>query len=831
MSRGRLKERRTWRNELWKEASHHSSCLVRQPFAGVAVRYLISYFIPFVGLLRNYRLSDLKIDFTAGLTVALVLVPQSMANAQLAGLPAYHGLYAALVPAVVGGLWGSSRHMVTGVTAVCALMAAAAMETIPISGPGDYIAHMALLTLIVGMLQLMLGFLRMGMIVNFLSLPVISGFTNAAAIIIASSQLAKLLGVTVESAGSQAATVMAALSSAWHYTHWPSVALAGAALAVMMLLTRYAPKVPAVLVAVAVSTALSWAVGFENNTEGATAQIRSEETRRLIAHLNAEMKKEQECAAAVAECEQREAVTAVEELEREYAIRQQQLLREHTLRDIALVREHLRRTIFCAEVKANGERLFYVKKHPDAAHRVVLQASADGGRRLVDPAGASVAGSELVVVAASEGDALPAESFLDGKSWRLSIGNGPLDPDKLQFSSGGRVVGSIPEGLPRFAMPDVGVGSFLLLLPQALIIAFIGFAETISIAKTAANRFGYRIDANQELVGQGVANISGALVLTSPVAGSFSSSAVNIKAGARTGLSCVFAGMGALCVLLLFTGALYYLPQSVLAVIVMRAVGSLINFEEFRRAWTARWEDGAIGIVTFVCTLAFAPNLDYGIAVGIVLSLASYFYRSMRPNIAALSCGKEMALCDAKVFNLKECRHIAILHFQGSLFFGNTGVLEDYVLNRLETNKELRHLHLVCFAITSIDSSGEESLAMLVEKAHLAGVETSFSGVVGSVAEILERTGVLHMVGWENVFLNPREAICSIYKRIQHDAGCTDCPLNGLFCRRQELARSGVPIEPEYATESGIPGDAGEDFEASALVAQARPAGGSCCGG
>ena len=188
--------------------------------------FVLHFFFPFLSWVKEYSVASLKKDAAAGLTVALVLVPQSMANAQLAGLPAWHGLYAALLPALVGGFWGSSRQMVTGTVAVISLMAAAALEPLAITGPEGYIAAMALLTLLVGALQLTCGLLRLGIVVNFLSLPVLCGFTNAAALIIAASQLPKLFGVSVDSAGRQYETVLRTLDSALNYTHLPSLLLA-----------------------------------------------------------------------------------------------------------------------------------------------------------------------------------------------------------------------------------------------------------------------------------------------------------------------------------------------------------------------------------------------------------------------------------------------------------------------------------------------------------------------------------------------------------------------------------------------------------------------------
>ena len=767
---------------------------------------LIRTLFPFLFWLRGYRLEDLKYDASAGLSVALVLMPQSMANAQLAGLPAWHGLYAALLPALVGGLWGSSRQMVTGTVAVISLMGAAALQPLAISGPEGYIAHIALLALLVGFIQLLLGLLRLGVVVNFLSLPVMSGFTSAAAVLIAVSQLGKFLGVKVDAADRQYLEVLRTLDSAWYYTHWPSVFMGLLTLGIILAARRFAPRLPAVLTAVIITIGISWVAGFEKKLTTDSAHITSQESLDLISRYNEDMEATARIAQTIVSLRGIQASDPAEELELRYKIGERQIVHERMASRTELLRETLRRLLFVAVVQDDGSRRFYLKRAPDVPARISSSGLPDGGSALRPGKGGNVAAKPAAPDSAPDRDtsvtsvrqsALPADSFQDGRLWRLLVGKGKLDPANLEFSSGGAVVGAMPSGLPHFSMPEFSFANLLLLLPQALIIAFVGFAESMSIARNAANRKGYRIDPNQELVGQGLANVAGGLVLAGPVAGSFSSSGINLSSGARTGLSCAFAALGALVTLLFLTGPLFYLPEPVLAVIVIRSVLNLINIEEFRRVWTAKWEDGCIALITFVCTLVFAPRLDYGIAIGIVLSLASFFFRAMHPHISVLSCGKDHVLRNAKRFNLEECRHIAVIHFQGGLFFGNASLLEEQVLGRLERQKELRHLHLVCSGITSIDASGEESLAMLVERAHKAGVEVSFSAVVGSVAEVLERMGILASVGGDNIFFTPREAVCAIYARIKHEDGCPNCPLASVLCRPDEVNR------PRHGNASG----------------------------
>ena len=198
-----------------------------------------SALFPFLEWLPDYQTRHLKSDLFAGLTVALVLIPQSMAYAQLAGLPAYYGLYASFLPPMVAALFGSSRQLATGPVAVVSLMTAASLAPLATAGSPGYIGYAILLALMVGIFQLTLGILRLGLVVNFLSHPVVNGFTNAAAIIIASSQLSKMFGVTVDTAPHHYETIIHVVKAATHYTHWPTLLMGMFAFGVMGLLVGW----------------------------------------------------------------------------------------------------------------------------------------------------------------------------------------------------------------------------------------------------------------------------------------------------------------------------------------------------------------------------------------------------------------------------------------------------------------------------------------------------------------------------------------------------------------------------------------------------------------
>jgi anti-anti-sigma factor len=297
-----------------------------------------------------------------------------------------------------------------------------------------------------------------------------------------------------------------------------------------------------------------------------------------------------------------------------------------------------------------------------------------------------------------------------------------------------------------------------------------------------AAKTGQRLDPNQELIGQGLANMIGACGKSYPASGSFSRSAVNLQAGAVTGMSSVFTSLMVVVALLFFTPLLYHLPQAVLAAVIMMAVIGLINASGFIHAWKAQWYDGAISIISFVCTLAFAPHLDKGIMVGVALSLGVFLYKSMRPRVVSLSRSEDDSLRDAGVHGLRECEHIAVVRFDGPLFFANASFLEDQITDRMMNMPELRQIIIVANGINDMDASGEEALSLIVDRVRSNGLELCLAGVNEAVMAVLERTHLLEKIGRENVFHNMETALCATHEKA-HEQGREDaCPLT-TYCR------------------------------------------------
>jgi SulP family sulfate permease len=669
----------------------------------------------------------LRADFVAGATVAMVLIPQSMAYAQLAGLPAYYGLYAAFLPVLIAAMWGSSNQLASGPVAMVSLLTGSALSQFAAPGSEQFIALAILLALMVGVIELAMGVFRLGAVVSFLSHPVIVGFTNAAAIIIALSQFNKLFGV--HSARSERF-----LADIWDVvlrlgdTHWPTLAMGLLTMAVILLVKRHRPAWPGVLIAVALTTLLSWATGFERRTSAEAWQFGDVQVRNVIESLVALNRRAAEL--------QGEAADKVEEIDR---VAKNEGLSHPRLIMLNADLEFLRLELRAIE----AERRVRFSEARRLRFTGVSDESGQPAFRLVGT--------------------LPPGSASDGRRWIIAR----IDDGRVLLSGGGEVVGAIPAGIPKPDIPELKWETLFKLLPTALVIALVGFMEAISIAKSMATRTKQRIDPNQELVGQGLANVVGSLFQSFPVSGSFSRSAVNLSAGAVTGVSSVIAGLIVLVTLLLFTPLLYHLPQSALAAIIMLAVVNLVNFKGIRHAWQAQRHDGVAAVVTFAATLAFAPHLDSGILIGALLAVVLYLYRTMRPRVAVLGRHPDGTLRDAQMFKLSTSERVIAIRFDGSLFFANVPYFEDAILDQAARHPQARYILVVGDAINELDASGEEMISHLVARLQENGVTMVFSGLKRQVLAVMENTGLYDRIGAQHFFRTEEQALEAISRSLQ----------------------------------------------------------------
>ncbi|MEW6513083.1 MAG: SulP family inorganic anion transporter [Pseudomonadota bacterium] len=670
----------------------------------------------------------LRADFIAGLTVALVLVPQSMAYAQLAGLPAYYGLYAAFLPVAVAALWGSSHQLGTGPVAVASLLTASSLAPLATPGSDPFVMLAIMLALLVGIVQLSLGLFKLGVVVNFLSHPVIVGFTNAAAMIIGLSQVNKLLGVPMGRSESFARDIWEVFKLAGD-THWPTLAMGLVAIAIIYFAKRKAPKLPGVLLAVVVTILISYFSGFAQNAKGKPEDIVNPGIQALVTgHL-------------VADDNIRDMAVAITEKAAELRDLEVGSDDSGEIADLHYQLELMRLGVANME-KENRER----EQGLQRVRFLRVPATADTPARLYLP------------------DELPAGTQTDGHKWHIKkISNG-----EIRLAGGGEVVGNVPAGLPSFSVPKISWELIGSLLSTAIVISLVGFMEAISIAKAIAAKTRQRIDPNQELVGQGLGNIVSSLTQGFPVSGSFSRSAVNINAGAQTGMSSVITAAFVLLTLLFLTPLLFHLPQAALAAVIIMAVIGLINFKAIRHAWEANKHDGIAAIVTFIATLVYAPHLDKGIMVGAGLAIVLYLYRTMTPRVAILGRYHDGTLRDAKINNLPASDVVTAVRFDGRLYFANVSYFEDAILEAVANNPEAHYLLVVGDAINEIDASGEEVIHHLVQRLNAIGVVMLFAGLKKQVLDVMHATGLREEVGEQRFFATAEQALDRIYAREEY---------------------------------------------------------------
>lgn len=220
--------------------------------------------LPALRWLKAYRRQDLAPDLMAGLTTAVMLIPQGMGYAMLAGLEPIVGLYAATVPLVLYGLFGTSRQLAVGPVAMDSLLVASTVGVLANAGSDQYVAYAVLLATMVGVLQLLMGAARLGFVVNFLSQPVITGFTNAAALIIGFSQLKHLVGMDLPST-QRVHQALLALAARASDVHVPTLAIGLSSVLALHALKRWVPRLPRALVVVAAATVAVWSAGLHEH--------------------------------------------------------------------------------------------------------------------------------------------------------------------------------------------------------------------------------------------------------------------------------------------------------------------------------------------------------------------------------------------------------------------------------------------------------------------------------------------------------------------------------------------------------------------------------------
>jgi sulfate permease, SulP family len=563
-----------------------------------------SRFFPILDWGLHYQREYLAGDLTAGIVVGTLLIPQAMAYALLAGLPPEIGLYASILPPIVYAFLGTSRLISVAPVALDSLMVSAAIAPLAAENTPQYLGLALLLALTIGAIDILMGIFRLGLLVNFLSEAVISGFISAAAIVIGFSQVKHLLGLKIPQTESFI-QLLVYLVQGIGAINWVTFLLGS----VSILILVYFPKI-----------------------------------------LGNQLKKW-------------------------------------------------------------------------GFHELAIMPLTKSAPLLL------VIGSSLLV-------------------WLLH----------LERVAGVKVVGNIPKGLPSLTFPVLDGDTISALLPAAFAISFVGFMEAFSVGKFLASKRRQKVDANQEFIALGAANLSAALTGGYPVTGGLSRSSVNFSANANTPLASIIAASIIALTVMFLTPLFYFLPQACLAAIIVMAVTNLLDFATLKRLWAYNRGDAIAWITSFVAVLV--TSVEKGILIGAAVSILLHLWRTSKPHIAVVGrVGETEHFRNVLRHNVKTCPHVLAVRVDASLYFVNTKYLEEYLLQAVTERPEVKYLLLVCSAVNSIDGSALETLKNLIVDLKTRGIDFYMSEVKGPVMDKLLKVGFVEQLGKNHIFLTTDQAM------------------------------------------------------------------------
>ncbi len=579
-------------------------------------------------IIRGYSPAFLQPDIVAGLTVAVIILPQAMAYALISEIPPAMGLYAAVIGAIVGALWGSSNHLQTGPTNTTSLIVLSALLAVARPGTSEYLLAAGLMAIIVGTIQILMAVARLGVMVNFISDAVIVGFTAGAGVLIGINQMRHLLRLSVPSRPGLWET-LPEIAAHISETHLLSLLIGLATMAIILIVRRYKRKLPPALIAMVAVAAL-----------------------------------------------------------------------------VALFR---------------------------------------------------------------------------------------LD------QQGVRVVGELPRTLPPFNPPSMrDLGFISRLATGSLAVAAIALVESVAIARGISAQSGQRLDSDQEFFGQGLANIMSGLFSGYVVAGSFTRSVVNHKAGARTSLGSAFAGIFVLLTMLLLAPLAGYVPLAALAGVIIVTAYSLIDRQEISRIWRSNHGDRTIMLITIGATLTLP--LEFAVLLGIGLSILYYLLQTSKPRVRVV-----LPSADYRYFTprpgMPSCTQLGVVEILGDLYFGAVNHIEKRIQENLERNPTQRYLLLRMYPVENCDISGIHALESIVNAYRDHGGDVYFVHVHARVRELMHSTGFYETVGADH-FLGPDEAVPHLFHQVLDPAICIyECPVRVFsYCqnlpKRLDLIRP--HINPRY---------------------------------
>lgn len=543
-------------------------------------------------------------DVLAGTITAVLLVPQALAYALLAGLPPEMGLYASILPPVVYALLGSSRTLAVGPVAVAAAMVASALHGWAGEDPQRIVEGAVILAGLSGVFLLGMAALRLGWLTHFISHPVLSGFVTGAAIFIVGTQVSGLFGIE---SGDGVHFVERMVHIA---THWATANGATCLFGIISL----------VLLMLARSPLVRW-------------------------------------------------------------LEQRGVSRE--------------RAALCSRL----------------------------------------APLVIVVLATVVSALIGAQGM------------------------GVETVGTVSGQLPGFSLTAWGADRWWALAPSAMLIALVGYVESVSVARTLAMRRRESVDADRELIGLGGANIAASLFGAMPAAGGFSRSMVNFDAGARTQLAALVTAGWVLLITLFFGGLLASLPYAVLSAIIVVAVWQLIDFAALRHTWRFDRGDGFAQALTIAGVLVV--GIEAGLMLGVVTALAIFLYRTSRPHIAVIGRlpGTEH-FRNVHRYIVETWPELLMVRIDESLYFASSPRIQAE-LEKLVSghDPQLSDVVLVLSGVNAVDASGVEMLEIFHNELERLDIRLHLAEVKGPVQDHLNHSDLPAALGPKRIHLSAQAAV------------------------------------------------------------------------
>ncbi|HZD10390.1 MAG TPA: SulP family inorganic anion transporter, partial [Candidatus Binatia bacterium] len=342
-------------------------------------------------------------------------------------------------------------------------------------------------------------------------------------------------------------------------------------------------------------------------------------------------------------------------------------------------------------------------------------------------------------------------------------------------NAGVAVIGRLPSSLPPLAdLPLLDLDAIRRLSSGALAVGAIGLVQTIAMARSIATQTGQRLDSNQEFVAQGIANISSGLFSGFAVAGSFSRSAVNLQAGARSPMAAIFSGIFVLIAMFVLAPLAAYLPRAALASVLVIIGLGLVDRKEIMRILGSTRGDALIMVVTFLGTI-FLP-IELAVLAGILLSFVHYTLRTSMPQVHPVlpdDTFQHFYFQPEK----ENCPQLSIIDVLGDLYFGAVNHIEEKILKQLSENEDQRFLLIRMNHVNHCDYSGIHMLENVVKAYRDVGGDVFLTRVEPQLADFMRATGFQRFLGEEN-FLAEDEALGHIFHHVLDPAVCIyECPV------------------------------------------------------